>query len=82
MSHVTVPNGSQKALGQAIRLRRHELSGISQEQLGDMAGFNRTYVGGVERGLRNPTYLSLLRLSQALRIPLSELIAKAERLDR
>ncbi len=37
------------------------------------AGLDRTYVSGIERGLRNPTLLVLLRLAQALEVSVTEL---------
>lgn len=64
-------------LGGAIRARRNQL-GISQEALAEEIGIDRTYLSGVERGERNPSYTNLLRISTALRIPLSELQAAAE----
>lgn len=73
---------TQKALGSAIRVRRSAIRGLSQEGLGKIAGLNRTYVGGIERGVRNPTYRNLVRLAAALDVPLSELVAQAERLER
>jgi transcriptional regulator with XRE-family HTH domain len=77
-----VTKDTQKALGAAIRVRRSAIRGLSQERLGEIAGLNRTYVGGIERGLRNPTYRNLVRLAVALDVPLSELVAQAERLER
>ncbi len=58
------------ALGRIVYDRRIEL-GISQENLADQAGLDRTYVSGIERGIRNPTFLVLLRLAQVLNIPAS-----------
>jgi transcriptional regulator with XRE-family HTH domain len=63
--------------GQALRHFRAE-RGISQEELANLADLDRTYVSGVERGERNPTLASLLRLVKALDIPLSELAIRAE----
>ena len=63
--------------GQALRYFRAE-RGISQEELAHLADLDRTYVSGVERGERNPTLASLLRLVKALDIPLSELAVRAE----
>jgi transcriptional regulator with XRE-family HTH domain len=64
-------------LGDAIRARRREI-GISQEALADQIGIDRTYLSGIERGERNPSYTNLLRISASLRMPLSELQAAAE----
>lgn len=68
-----------KALGEAIRTRRGEIDGLSQEGLADLAGMHRTYVSEIERGLRNPSFRNLFKLATALEVPLSELVAQAER---
>lgn len=67
-----------KALGEAIRTRRGEIDGLSQEGLADLAGMHRTYVSEIERGLRNPSFRNLFKLATALEVPLSELVAQAE----
>lgn len=67
-----------KALGEAIRARRGEIDGLSQEGLADLAGMHRTYVSEIERGLRNPSYRNLFKLAVALELPLSELVARSE----
>ena len=68
-----------KALGEAIRTRRGEIDGLSQEGLADLAGMHRTYVSEIERGLRNPSFRNLFKLATALEVPLSDLVAQAER---
>ena len=62
-----------KAFGAAVRRRRREL-GWSQEELAVQSGLDRTYVSGIERGVRNPTLLSMGRLAAALDVQLSELV--------
>ena len=55
-------------------VRRHrEAAGLSQEALAEKADLDRTYVSGIERGVRNPTILSAARVASALRVPLSDL---------
>lgn len=54
-----------RQLGTRIRARRKEI-GLSQEKLALVAGMDRAYVGGVERGERNITFLVLCRLCEAL----------------
>ncbi len=60
-------------LGENVRKCRDE-HGISQEELAHRAGLDRTYIGGVERGERNPTILSSLKISAALGVSLGELV--------
>jgi transcriptional regulator with XRE-family HTH domain len=71
-------SAQHSALGAAIRERRRERD-LSQEDLAHESGVHRTYVGGIERGERNPSYTNLLRIAAALELPLSQLIARAER---
>jgi transcriptional regulator with XRE-family HTH domain len=65
------------ALGRAIRLSRSR-RGISQEELGDRSGLHRTYVGGIERGERNPSFTNILRIAAALEVRPSELFTEME----
>lgn len=53
--------------------------GFSQEDLAHEAGLHRTYVGLIERGLRNPTIDTSHALAHALGTTLSHLIRKAEK---
>jgi transcriptional regulator with XRE-family HTH domain len=39
---------------------------LSQEQLADAAGVHVTHLGGVERGVRNPNYATIVKLARAL----------------
>lgn len=69
------------ALGQAVRRQRERL-GKSQEQFAFDVGLDRTYVSGIERGVRNPTVATLLRLTAVLGIPPSALLRAAERAEK
>jgi transcriptional regulator with XRE-family HTH domain len=64
-------------LGRSIRGQRKQ-RGISQEKLAELADVHRTYLGGVERGERNPSFSSLLRVADALNVPLAELVAPVD----
>ncbi|WP_075823431.1 helix-turn-helix domain-containing protein, partial [Roseomonas sp. TAS13] len=62
------------ALGERVNALR-VARGISQEDFAGRVGLDQTYVSGIERGLRNPTLLVLLRLAQALEVSVAELLA-------
>ncbi len=50
--------------------------GVSQEELADLAGLHRTYVGSVERGERNISIDNMECLAQALKRELIELLVR------
>ncbi|MEA5567227.1 MULTISPECIES: helix-turn-helix transcriptional regulator [unclassified Anabaena] len=50
------------------------LKGLSQEDLADLAGLHRTYIGGIERGERNVAFINIVRLAKALDVSLSNLM--------
>ena len=54
-----------------LRLAR----GLSQEELAFKVGIHRTYVGGVERGERNPSLKNIASIARALNITLRELFS-------
>lgn len=56
------------------RLRREK--GWSQEELADQAGLHRTYVSGVERGIRNPTITIVEKLALALGVSAGSLVGE------
>lgn len=57
----------RREFGERVRARRLEL-GLSQEALALKAGIDRTYIGGVERGERNPALDNIWRIADALGI--------------
>ena len=60
-------------LGAQIRRLRRGLS-ITQEQLARRSALHRTYLSDLERGSRNPSFLSLLALARGLGLSISELM--------
>lgn len=50
-------------------------SGMTQEQLAFAAELDLTYIGGIERGRRNPSLLVMARIAEALNATLADLIA-------
>lgn len=66
-----------KAFGQIVRQRRQQI-GISQEELGYRAGLDRTYISGLERGVRNPSLTALVSLAQGFGVSVSDLATLLE----
>lgn len=52
-------------LGYRVKELRKD-KGISQEQLGEMSGLHRTYIGMIERGEKNITVYNIWLISKAL----------------
>lgn len=67
-----------QAFGKAVRRKRERL-GLSQEKLGLEAGLDRTYISGIERGVRNPTLKTIWRLADTLSTTPSALLKAAEK---
>jgi transcriptional regulator with XRE-family HTH domain len=67
-----------KELGDRIKRRRDQL-GISQEDLAARADIDRSYVGTVENGFRNPALNLLGRLAIGLEVDLGDLVQGLER---
>lgn len=63
----------RRRVGLAVQ-RHRKARGWSQEELADQAGLHRTYVSGVERGIRNPTVTVLEKLAGALGVKLGQLV--------
>ena len=61
-----------KMLGDGIRAARKTLK-ISQEDFADLCELHRTYIGQIERGEKNISFINILRVSRALNIMPSEL---------
>ena len=61
-----------KKFGANVRARR-EAKELSQEKLAELADLDRTYISSVERGLRNISILSVVRIAKALKISASGL---------
>jgi DNA-binding XRE family transcriptional regulator len=64
----TTPRPGAEALaelGARVRARREAL-GISQERLATRCGLHWTFIGQVERGVRNPSTLNLLKIAYGL----------------
>jgi transcriptional regulator with XRE-family HTH domain len=72
------PQDPRLAFGRAVRSAR-TAAGLSQEELAHLAGIHRTYIGDVERGVRNISLVNMLRIAAGLKLPLSRLILEIEK---
>lgn len=64
----------QDLLGFGLRIKQLRLrQGLSQEQLGLIAELDRTYISGIERGVRNVSLTNIFRLARALEVPTTAL---------
>jgi transcriptional regulator with XRE-family HTH domain len=64
----------------AVVKQRRIAKGLSKEALAQRAGLHQTYIGLLERNLRNPTLDTASAIANALGEPLSKLIIVAEKL--
>ncbi len=63
----------RKRVGRNVSLLRRR-KGLSQEELAFACELHRTYISGVERGIRNPTIVVLAKIARALNVPASRLL--------
>jgi DNA-binding XRE family transcriptional regulator len=61
-------------LGQKIKKIRTE-AGITQEELAAKTGVDRSYMGFIERGEKNPTLETIRKIAWALRVSVKELFS-------
>jgi transcriptional regulator with XRE-family HTH domain len=60
------------SFGRNVARIRNE-RGLSQDTLAEKADLDRTYVSGIERGVRNPSIKAALRIAKALNISIGDL---------
>jgi transcriptional regulator with XRE-family HTH domain len=63
----------RQRVGRNVQKFRKE-RGLSQEGLAFDCELHRTYISGVERGIRNPTVVVLEKIAKALKVPASDLL--------
>lgn len=64
-------------VGRVIQAYR-EKRGLSQEVVSGLAAIGRTHLSAIERGVRKPTLETFFRISEAIGIKPSELMAAIE----
>lgn len=67
----------EQLFGKQVVVLRQRLA-ISQEELASRVGIHRTYVSQIERGLKSPTLIVILRQARALEHRAAKMIAAVE----
>ena len=75
LGYMQPPSHVARAFGKALREQRLK-KGLSQQELADKCGLDISYVGGIERGQRNPTLGVIHGLAKVLGVKASELMRK------
>ena len=68
----------RKQVGLNVRRLRRE-KGWSQEDLAFECGLHRTYISGVERGIRNPTVTVIAKIAKTLSVEPDDLLRTQRR---
>ena len=69
-----MPFDVRHAFGARVRLLR-EKAGFTQEELANRSRLHRNYIGGIERGERNPALINIAKLAEALGVPITALFS-------
>jgi transcriptional regulator with XRE-family HTH domain len=70
------PKSVARALGRSVKECRLKI-GMTQQQLADACGLDIGYIGGIERGQRNPTLGVMQSIASVLEVRVSHLLKKA-----
>jgi transcriptional regulator with XRE-family HTH domain len=63
-------------MGDTIR-RRRKLLKVSQEDFAELCDLHRTYIGQIERGEKNISFVNILKVAAALKIKPSQLFSQS-----
>jgi transcriptional regulator with XRE-family HTH domain len=69
----------EQFFGVVLRQVREE-KGITQEKLAFESGYHPTYIGQIERGVKNPSLRTIMSLAAVLKEPAAELVRRVEAL--
>jgi transcriptional regulator with XRE-family HTH domain len=64
----------RQRVGRNVRVLRQQ-KGLTQEKLAFDSKIDLTYMGGIERGRRNPSLMVMVRIAAALDVPVTDLLA-------
>lgn len=62
-----------RLFGERLRELRTERA-LTQEQLAELAGVDRNYIGQIERGERNVALVNMVRIARALKVQPADLL--------
>jgi len=65
----------RKVFGEKVKKAR-KLKNLTQEELAEKAKLHFTYIGQVERGVRNLSLNNIYKIVKALNVPISEIFPK------
>lgn len=68
----------RRVFGDRLRELRRDKGFPSQEAFAHHVGLDRTYISGLERGVRNPTLDIIVKLARGLDVPPTDLLATIE----
>lgn len=63
----------RKIVGRNLKRVRLERQ-LTQEELAEISGFSQQYISGLEKGVRNPTVVTVYEFAQALKVDYLELL--------
>jgi transcriptional regulator with XRE-family HTH domain len=72
MEDLDLTRRARQAFGRAMRQRRKAL-GLSQEELGDRAGLEQSYISNIEAGVRNVSIDNIARIAKSLDVEIAAL---------
>ena len=67
-----------RLLGEAVSERRRA-AGLTQEDVADAASVSLRFYRMIETGRGNPSYVTMLKVADAIGTPLSEIVRRVER---
>jgi transcriptional regulator with XRE-family HTH domain len=67
---------SLKNLGKSLKAQRKS-RGLTQEELAELCDFDPTYISLLERGKRNPAFLTLVKIARNLGCRVADIVKNA-----
>jgi transcriptional regulator with XRE-family HTH domain len=69
---MTTDNNNLKALGKNLKAQRNRC-GLTQERLAELCEYDPTYISLLERGKRNPAFLTIVKIAKHLKCKVAKL---------